>query len=177
MGIETVSQLSFGSGFLVSAAETFFSLVLALLNRFHISKNQFQVNGFNIPHRIYGTIHMDDVVIVKAPDNMNNCVHFPDVGKEFVSQALAAAGAFHQACDIHKFNGGGSNLLRMIHIREHVQPVVRYKHHACIGFDGAERIVFSLRSRVCDRIEKRAFSDVRKTHNSEFHIFGYSPYK
>ena len=79
MSIETVSQFRFCSGFFIPAAETFFGLVLTLLDGFHIGKNQFKVNGFNIPYRIDGTVYMDDVVIIKAADNMDDCVHFPDV--------------------------------------------------------------------------------------------------
>ena len=51
--------------------------------------------------------------------------HFPDVGQELVAQSLALAGALHQTGDVHKFDGGRGHFLGMIHLRQHVQPLVR----------------------------------------------------
>ena len=117
---------------------------------------------------------MNNVVIVKTSDNMNDCVDLTDMGKEFVSQSFSSAGSFDQACNIHELDGGGSNFLRMIHFGKNIQPVIRNKNHSRIGFNGAERIVFRLSSCVCNCIEQCAFPDIRQTDNSEFHIPGYS---
>ena len=114
---------------------------------------------------------MDDVVVIEAAHHMNDGVHFPYMGQEFVAQSLPAAGSLDEAGDVNELNGGGRHFLRMIHLRQNVQPPVRDKNNARVGLNGTERIVFRLRSRVCDRVEQCAFSDVRKTDNTEFHIW------
>ncbi len=56
---------------------------------FHIGKNQLEIYGFNVSCGVDRTVHMDNVVVFKAADNMNNGVNLADMGKEFVPQSLA----------------------------------------------------------------------------------------
>jgi hypothetical protein len=49
---------------------------------------------------------VNDVVIVEATKYMQNGIGISDVSQELVSQSIAFACAFHQARDIHDFDGG-----------------------------------------------------------------------
>ena len=169
MGVKPLGKLSFGSRFLVPSAETLLRFVLSFLNRVHIRKNQFQVNRLDIPGRINISVDMDNVVIIKTADNMNNCVYFTDMGKKLVSQAFTPACSLYQPRNIHKFDGCRCYFFRIVHPGKNIQPVIRHKNNTRIGFDGTERIVFSLRARIGDCIEQSAFPDIRKAYNSEFH--------
>ena len=169
MIIEPCRKFRFSRSALVPAAETFFSLFLSFLNRVHVGKNQFQVDGFDIPSRIHGAVDVNDVFIIKAADHMNDRVHFPDMGQELVSQAFTPARSLDESRDIHKFDGRGRDLFGMEHFGQDVKPAVRYGNHARIGFDRAERIIFRLCPGVGNGIEQCTFSDIRKTDYSEFH--------
>ena len=113
---------------------------------------------------------MNDIFILKAAHHMHNRVAFPDVGQELIAQPLALAGALHQTRNIHKLNGGGGHFFRVIHIGQHVQPLIRHRHDAGVGFNGAERIIRRLGSRPGDGVEQRALSHVRQSYDPKFHI-------
>ena len=59
---------------------------------------------------------MDDIIVFKAAHHVHNGVYLPNIGKELVAQPLALGGPLHQARDIHKFNGGGGELVGLVHI-------------------------------------------------------------
>ena len=112
---------------------------------------------------------MDDVFIHKAAHHMHDGVHLADMAEELVAQALALARALDQTGNIHKLDGGGGHLLRVIHIRQHVQAGIRHQHHAGIGLDGAEGIVGGLRAGLGNGIEKGALAHVGQAHDSQLH--------
>ena len=109
---------------------------------------------------------MNDVVVDEAAHHVDDSVHLADVGKKFVSKTFAFGSALHQTGDIYKFNGGGGEFLRFIHLSELVQAFVRNGHHAHIGLDGAEGIVGGLGARVGNGVKKCAFAHVGQTDDS-----------
>ena len=113
---------------------------------------------------------MDNIVILEAADHMYDCIHFPDMAEELVPESFTPAGAFHQAGDIHKLNRCGRDLLRMVHLRQYIQPVVRNHHNTGIGLNRTEWIILGLRTRICNSIEQGAFPDVWQSNNSELHF-------
>ena len=84
----------------------------------NIGKDQFQINGFNITHGIDASIHVYHIGILKATHHMYHSIHFPDVAQELVSKTFPLGSALHQTGNIHEFNHGGRNLLRVIHISQ-----------------------------------------------------------
>ena len=54
---------------------------------------------------------MYDIVIVKTPDDMYDCVAFADVCKELVSKSLAFGCALDKTCDVDEFNDRRGNFL------------------------------------------------------------------
>src|SRR5262249_29553103 len=72
-----------------------------------------------------------------------------------------------QSRDIHEFNRGRHHFFRMAQLREHVEPRIRYRDHADIRIDGAERIVRRLRlARAGDGVEQSGFTYVGKTDDA-----------
>jgi hypothetical protein len=54
---------------------------------------------------------MDDIIVIKATNNMNYSSNFPDVTKELVSETFALGCSFNKTCDIAKLNGCVDGLL------------------------------------------------------------------
>ena len=59
---------------------------------------------------------MDDVVICKGADNVDNCIALANMSEELIAQALATGSTSHQPGDIDKGHSGRHNLLGMVHI-------------------------------------------------------------
>ena len=109
---------------------------------------------------------MDDVFVLKAAHHMHDGVNLSYMRKEFVAQAFAAAGAFDQACDVYKFHRRRRNLLGLVHLCQNIQPLVRHRHDASIGFNGAKRIIRRLRACAGNGVKQRAFAHVGKSHDT-----------
>ena len=112
---------------------------------------------------------MDDVVVLKAADHMDDGVHFPDVGKELVAEPLAFGRALDEAGDVDEFDGSRHHAFRVVQLRQKIEALIRHRDDAHVGLDGAERIVRGLRPRVRDGIEQRALPDVGKADDPKFH--------
>ena len=141
-------------------------LVDAAVQHLNVRENQLHVDGLNVPLGVDAALHMDDVVVFKAAHHVDDGVHLPDVGEELVAQALALGSALHQARDVHKLNGGGGELLRLVHFGQLVQALVRHGHHAHVGLDGAEGVVGRLGAGVGDGVKQGALAHVGKAHDS-----------
>ena len=85
---------------------------------------------------------------------MDNGIRLPDVGQELVAQTRALAGTLDQTGNVHKLDDGRRLFVRLIHLGQLVQPLIRHRHHAHIGVDGAERIVCALCAGVGNGIEQ-----------------------
>ena len=108
----------------------------------------------------------DDIWIVEAPDDVDDGVRAADIRQELVPKPLSFARAFDKSRDIHKLDHRRSVFLRLIHLCKVVKPFVRHGHDAHIRVDGAERVVCRLRACVRQRVEKRAFADIRQSHDA-----------
>ena len=101
---------------------------------------------------------------------MNDGVGTANVLQKLVAKPRALRRALHQTGNVHKFNDGRGFFVRLIHLRQLVQPCVRHSHHAHIRLDGAEGIVGALRPGVGNGIKQRAFAHIRQPHNTQLHI-------
>ena len=108
----------------------------------------------------------DDVRVVEAAHDMNDGVRAADVREEFVAEALALARTLHEARDVHELDNGGREFLGVVHLREIIEPLVRYGDDADVRVDGAERVVRGFRARVRQCVEQRAFPNVGKPHDA-----------
>ena len=138
----------------------------APLHQLQVGKNQLQLDGFNIPPGAHRAFHVDDIIIGEAPHHMDNGVGFPDMGEELVPQALPLAGPLHQPGDIHKLDDGGGHLLRVVHLPELFQPLIRYRHHPHVGVDGAKGVIGRLGPAPHNGVKEGAFAHVGQSHDS-----------
>ncbi|MPM81919.1 hypothetical protein SDC9_128976 [bioreactor metagenome] len=144
------------------AVETFF-------HRLHVRKDQLKRDGLNIPRGIHAAVHMYDVLVLKAADDMHHRVHLANMREKLIPQPLAPARAAYEARDVHKLNRRGRVFFGVIHLREHIQPFIRYGNDADVRLDGAKRIVRSLCARLRNRVKERALADIRQADHSKFH--------
>ena len=133
---------------------------------FDISKNQFQIDGLDITKRIDISIYMHHIGIFKASHNMDNGIHFPDIGKELITKTFSLGSSFHKACNVYKFNHRRGNFLCMIKLSQFLNSFIRNRYHTHIGINCRKRIVGSQSACFCKWIKKGTFSDVWKTHDS-----------
>jgi hypothetical protein len=100
-------------GILVAGAALLAFAVDGLLDGGHVGQGQFGDDGFDVGERVDLAIHVDDVLVFKAAHHVDDGVGFADVGQELVAQAFALGGAGHQAGDVHEFDDGRLDLLRL----------------------------------------------------------------
>ena len=142
------------------------------VHHLQVGHDQLQVDGLDVAQGVDGHIlagvghHMHDVLVVKAAHHMDDGVGAADVLQELVAQTRALAGALHQTGDVHELDDGGRFLVRLIHLRQLVQPRIRHGHHAYVGLNGAEGIVGALRPGVGNGIEQSALAHIGQTHDS-----------
>ena len=115
-----------------------------VFHRLQVLDLQFHVHDFLVPDRVHGTIDMGDVSVVKAAEDVQDGVGFPDVREELVSETLSLGSALHQTGDVHDFHRGGNGALGLADLRQDLQALVRHVGGADIRFDGAERVVGTL---------------------------------
>ena len=145
----------------------------AFMDTFEITEDQLIVDDINIPQRIYGAVDVDDILVLKAADYMDNGVHFPNVGQEFVSEAFARSRSFDQSGDIDELDDSRCIFLRMIKIRQPVEAFIRHRDGAHVRFDGTERIVGGSCSRTGNSVEQRALSHIGEADDTQFHIYAF----
>ncbi len=119
--------------------------------------------------RIDLSVHMDDVLVIKAAHHVGDGVHFSDMREKLVAKPLSLACALDQSCDIHKLDDGRNHFLALIHLFKHAESFVRNRHHADVWINGAERVISRLRSGFCQCVKDGALPHVWKSHNSYFH--------
>ena len=112
---------------------------------------------------------MDDIVVFKTADDVDDGVDFPDMGQELVPEALALGRPFDETGDVHEFDGRRHDGFRMVELCQQVEPLVRDSDDADVRFDRAERVVRGLCARVGNGIEERTFPDVGKPDDTKFH--------
>ena len=164
MRFQAVGQIDLRLGLLVAALRGLLLLVAALLHALQIRQNQFRVDDLDVADGVHRIHHMLDVGVLKTPHHLDDRVHLADMGQELVPQPLPRAGPFHQAGDVDEFENGRHHFLRPANFCKDRQAIVRHRDDSLIGLDGAETVIRgeSLAS-LRDRVEKRAFADVRQT--------------
>ena len=114
------------------------------------------------------------IFILKATDDVYNGVHLADVCKELIAKSLSLGGALDKSRDVHEFNGGGGELVGMMHVRQEIQALIGNGDNAYVWLDGAKGVICRFCPRIGQRVKQRAFSDVRKSYDTEFHVYRFS---
>ena len=148
------------------------SLVHTALHHVQIGHDKFHVNRLNIPYGVNGDVcsgigyHVHDVFIIKAADHMDNGIRLPDIGQELIAKTSALTGALHQTRNVHELNDRRGLLIRLVDLRQLVQPRIRHSYHAHIGINGAERVIGALRTGVGNGVEQGRFAHIGQSHDT-----------
>ena len=97
--------------------------------------------------RVDAPLHVRNVAVLEAADDMHDRVDFADVREELVAQPFALARARDQAGDIDELDRRGTTRCGLTMLGELVQPLVRHLDDADVRLDRAKRIVGRLRAR------------------------------
>ena len=135
-------------------------------DHFDVGENQLHVDRFDVADRVNCRIDVDDIAVFKAADDVNDPVHLADVGEEAVAEPLALGGAADQTGDVDKFDDSRRHLVGLIHVRQHVEPVVGHRDNADVRVDCAEGIVGRFRFACGHGVEERAFPDIGESDDT-----------
>lgn len=112
---------------------------------------------------------MDDVVILKATNDVDDRIHLTDIGQELITQSLTLTRPLDQAGDVHELHPGRNRVLTVTELGEPVEPFIRYRHRSNVGLDGAEGEVGCLGLGVGDQgIEQGGLANVGQSDDSGF---------
>jgi len=144
-----------------------------VLNDFQVGQDQLVVDGINVGDGVHGLglghilDDMDDVIVVKAADDMHDGVALADVAQELVAQTGTLAGTLDQTGDVHELDDGGGLFVGLPDLSQLVQPLIGHGHDAAVGLDGAERIVRRLRILGGgDGVEQSGLADVGQANDT-----------
>ena len=93
---------------------------------------------------------MDNVIVLEASDDVNDCVYFADIGEKLVTKAFSGTGTFYKTGDVNKLDSGGKDGFGAADFCEDIEAFIGDAHHADIGFNRAEWEVSCLGLRVRD---------------------------
>ena len=167
--LQALQQLDLGRQRLV-ALHGFFGAVDAAVDQLKVREDQFQIDGFHVAQRVDIAVHMDNVVVLEAADDVNDRIGLADVGQELVAEAFPLGSAAHKPGNVNEFDNGRRIFLGVIHVRQDIQALVRYSDDAYVRIDRAERIVCRLRACVGECVEQRALADIRQADDTKFHM-------
>ena len=84
-------------------------LVDPVLAHGEVGQNEFGFNHVRITYGVNASVHMCDVNIFEASDNVEDGIHFADVRQEFVPETFALTGPLHDARNVDQPNRGGDD--------------------------------------------------------------------
>ena len=84
-------------------------------------------------------MHVYNVRVVKATQNMEDGMGFTDIRQELVTQAFPFASALHQAGNIHHFEGIGHQVLGLDQFGQAVQTLIGNRDGPNIGLNRTKR--------------------------------------
>ena len=125
-----------------------------------------QMEVFKVTHGVNAALNVNDVVVFKATNDVQNRITFADVGKELVTQTLALGCALHEAGDVDELDDGGGGLLGGVEIAQPLQTLIGHGNHTHIGVDGAESIVVGGNTGVGDGIEQSGLANVGQSDDT-----------
>ena len=149
-------------------------LVAPLLELLHVGENEFRLDHLRVAGGVDGCglvaafLHVDDVVVLEAAHNVEDCVALANVREELVAEALALRGALHETGDVGELHRRADDLLRVRDRRERLETRVLHLHDGRVRLDRAERVVLrrgllSLR----ERVEQCGLAHVGQPHDSD----------
>ena len=140
--------------------------VETLRRRVEILEAELGLNRGHVRDRIDLAFDVRDVVVDEAADDVCDRVHLANVGEELVTEALPLRRPSDEPGDVHEANDGGYFALRLEQRRERLEPRVGHRDDADVRLDGTERKIRRLGLGRGQRVEERAFPDVREPNDA-----------
>ena len=159
-------QSGLGGELLVAALHGLLALVDAALHHLDVGHDQLQVDDVDVTQRIGAALHMGDIAVLEAADNMDDGVGGADVGQELVAQTLALACALNKTCDVNELDDSGGGLLGGVEVAQPLQTLIGNGNHAHIGVDGAESGVVGGNTGVGDGVEQSGLAHIGQTNDT-----------
>ena len=91
---------------------------------------------------------------------MYNRIGLADVGEELIAESLALASTFDQSCYVDNLYRGRHRPLRVLHLDQLIETLIRHGDDPNVGFDRAEGEVGRLRLSVRQAVKQSGLTDV-----------------
>ncbi|KAG6556164.1 hypothetical protein Mapa_002105 [Marchantia paleacea] len=104
-----------------------------LLNLSHVRECQLQIDDLDVRCGIYFATHVDNIIVLKTPNNMYNRIHFANVRQKFVSWTLSFTDIFDKPSKIHKLNRSRNNFRRFSKFGQILQTWVWHSDNPTFG--------------------------------------------
>ena len=98
-------------GIFVAGSGRFFNFGRTRLKSFQILQLKLHVDHFLISNRVDTPVYVNDISIVKAPEDMEYGIGFSNVPQELVAKPLSLAGSLDQARDVDNFDRRRNDIL------------------------------------------------------------------
>ena len=136
----------------------------------HVRQRELEVDDGDVRHRVHLAVDVDDVVVVEAPDGVDDGVALTDVREELVPQPRAVGGALDQTGDVDELARGRDDVRGAADGGEGLEAVVGDGDDPGVGLDGAEGVV----GRLGRSVRRSALNSVLlpTTHGHEWNMRG-----
>jgi hypothetical protein len=163
VGAELLGDREERARLLVPSPGPLLGLVARARDGLQIREDELRLDCLDVPHGIEPAGDVHHVPTLKAPDDLDDRVHFADVLQKLVPQTFAAGRTADEARDVHELNGRRDDPGSLRDLRERLEAGVGHRHDADVRLDRAERIVGGLGlAGAREGVEERRFADVRE---------------
>ena len=160
-GLDLLGQGLVGAGLAADAVEP-------LLQALQVGQHQLGLDDAHVADGVDGALHVHHVVVVEAADDLEDGVALADVAEELVAQALALAGAAHQARDVGEVDRRVHDAPALADLGQLLHARVGHGGRRLVGLDRAEGIVRRLRVlRARQGVEEGGLAHVGQAHDAD----------
>lgn len=139
--------------------------IKSLLDKLNILDAQFLADDVQIPDGVDVALDVNDLSIVKAPDNLENGVDGADVRQERVSKTGTGRGTAGETGNIIHSQVGGDLRLGLVVLAQPVEALVGNDDAGLLRINGGIREVRRVAQRaLCDGLEESRLSNVCQTN-------------
>ena len=140
----------------------------ARLEHLEVGEQQLVLDDRDVARGVDRPLHVDDVAVLEAADDLEDRVRVADVREELVAEPLALARALHEPRDVDELDRRVDDVLRVDHVREDREARVGDGHDRRVRLDRAEGEVLRLRVlRAGEGVEEGGLADVGQADDAD----------
>ena len=152
------------------ALHSLLGAVNAALDHLDVREDKLKIYCLKVAKRVDRAVNVNDVVVLKATDDVKDSVNLADVREELVSKALAARSALNESRDVNELDDSGCIFFGIVHFCKIIKARIGHSHHAYVRLDSAEGVVCGFSSCISQSVKECTFSNVGKSNNTKFHF-------